>query len=147
MCETITDTRRWTLGGYARQYSWAQCRYCGRAQNHDCQRVECLLCGTAQCHGNGSGNGCCAVCHHGWLPGWSRMHLPRHYTDDGRTIMACGYAGCEGEAIATARKRSVCRTHAARVKVHKGLTLLEYVAEQIAARDAGQGWQKWRLVA
>jgi hypothetical protein len=80
------------------------------------------------------------------LAGWSRTHLPRTYTDDGQTILACGYAGCDEPAIATARKRSVCRTHAARVKVHKGLTLLAYVAECIAARDEGKGWQRWRLV-
>lgn len=147
MCTATHAVERWSRDGYAKQYNWSQCRYCGRASAHDCARVECLLCGTPQCHGNGSGNGSCAVCHHGWLPGWSRTHLPRTYTDDGRTIMACGYKGCTEPAIATARKRSICRAHAARVKVHNGLTLLEYVAERITARDEGKGWERWRLVA
>lgn len=132
-------TERWSLGGYARQYSWAQCRYCGRAQGHDCPRVECLLCGIAQCFGNGSGNGACAICHHGYLPGWSRI---------GRTT--CGYAGCEDKAVATARKRPVCRTHADRVKVHKGLTLSEYVSQRTASLAAGTlkvGLTPWKLVA
>jgi hypothetical protein len=131
---TITEQPRWTRGGYARQYSWPQCRFCGRAQTHDCPRVECMLCGSPQCFGNGSGNGCCAVCHHGYLPGWSRI---------GRTV--CGYAGCDHEAVAFARKRPVCTGHAERVKVARGLVLTDYVAEQIARRDAGKGWERWQL--
>lgn len=130
-------TARWSIGGYARQYSWPQCRYCGRAQSHDCQRVECMLCGTAQCFGNGSGNGSCAICHHGYLPGWSRI---------GRTT--CGYAGCDHEAIANARKRPVCIAHAERVKV-QGVALLKYATDRVERLHAGElkvGQATWKLV-
>jgi hypothetical protein len=130
---------RWSLGGFADQYSWPQCRYCGRAQSHDCPRVECTLCGSPQCFGNGSGNGHCAVCHHGLLPGWSGVsRIMRE---------GCAYKGCDHGAIATARKRAVCVDHAQRIKVSGGLTLAEYVERQLAHRDSGKGWQHWRLVA
>ena len=124
--------KRWSLGGYARQYPWPQCRYCGRAQNHDCERVECMLCGSPQCKDRAD----CRVCHHGYLPGWSRM---------GRT--ECGYSKCTEPAIAYARKRPVCASHAKRIKVAGGVTLTEHVARQIAHRDSGKGWEHWRLVA
>ena len=146
MSATTTLPARWSLGGLARVYSWSQCRYCGRAQNHDCPVVECLLCGSPQCHGNGSSNGLCAVCHHGFLPGWSRTHLPRAYTGDGGTIIACQYAGCDHEGIAIARRKPVCLAHAERIKVGKAETLAAYVARRIAHRDSGAGWERWRLV-
>jgi hypothetical protein len=117
---------RWSLGGYARQYPWPQCRYCGRAQDHDCPRVKCLLCGAAQCFGNGSGNGLCAICHHGYLPGWSRI---------GRTV--CARSGCEAPAVAIARKRPLCAAHAATVKVN-GKPLAEYVRERLELLESGR---------
>ena len=123
---------RWTRGGYAKQYPWPQCCYCGRASDRDCSRVECLLCGSPQCMGEGSRNGRCAVCHVGFLPGWSRgynLASARH----------CCRKGCEKESVATLRKRAVCRDHAA--------PLMESVAQAIANRDSGGGWERWRLVA
>lgn len=133
-------TERWSLDGYARQYRWPQCRYCGRGQDHDCPRVECLLCGSAQCFGNGS---TCSICHHGYLPGWSRSSFPI----DQRV---CGYAGCDHPAVARARKRPVCTDHAERIKMSGGVTLAAYVTARLAARDAGTlsvGMSRWKLVA
>ncbi len=130
----MTTDQRWSRRGYARQYDWAQCRYCGRAQAHDCPRVECRLCGSAQCFGNGSSNGHCSVCHHGLLTGW------------GGESKYCDYKGCDGQSVATARKLAVCIAHAQRVKVTKNQTLAEYVASRIAHRDSGKGWQYWQLV-
>lgn len=126
--------QRWMMSGPhgARSYAWAQCRYCGRAQSHDCAVVECLLCGSPQCFGNGAGNGLCAICHCGYLPGWSRI---------GRTV--CGYAKCEAPAVAVNRKRPVCLTHASTGKT--GTALAEYVASRVAHRDSGKGWEHWKL--
>lgn len=117
------------------RYKWPQCSYCGRAQDHDCPVVECPLCGTPQCHGHGA---TCSVCHHGWLPGWSRLG------DRG-----CRYKGCDAAAVATARRRPVCLEHAARVKVTgfgASMPLTEYVERCLEVRDAGKGWQRWTLV-
>jgi hypothetical protein len=50
--------------------------------------------------GDGGGNGQCAVCFEGLLPGWSGS--------DRR----CQRAGCGGQAVARQRKRAVCREHA-----------------------------------
>ena len=136
-----TAPSRWVRAGdleSARRYSWATCRFCGRAQAQDCPVAVCMLCATAQCHGHGGGSGCCAVCHHGYLPGWSRGHI--------RNARVCGYAGCENDAVAIARKRPVCIAHAQRVKVTGGLTLAEYVAVRLAHRDSGAGWERWALV-
>lgn len=133
--------QRWVYGGrYAtRSYPWPQCRYCGRAQNHDCKIATCDLCGSPQCFGNGSGDGTCNVCFYGYLPGWS-----------GYSSRTCGYKGCNKHAIAKApRVKDVCKDHAPRVKIRlsgRSVTLPEYVAEQIAHRDSGKGWQSWRLV-
>ncbi|HET8643802.1 MAG TPA: hypothetical protein VFM37_17835, partial [Pseudonocardiaceae bacterium] len=96
---------RWAMHGPygGRRYDWPQCRFCGRAQQGDCRPVECALCRTRQCHGNGLQ---CAICLHGWLPGWSRTHLPS---------TRCGYARCDEPAIATApRVARVCRGHVGR---------------------------------
>jgi hypothetical protein len=138
MSDNATVARgRWVRGGYygGRRYNWPQCTYCGRAGT-DCPAVECLLCGSRQCHGNGSGDGCCAVCYYGYLPGWSRSSEPKD----------CGYKSCDKDAIAKApRVKRVCADHADRVKVLK-MTLTEYVAEQVAVRDSGKGWQRWRFV-
>lgn len=130
---TTADTARWAMGGYAQAYPWAQCKYCGRAQNYDCPVVECLLCGTRQCNSRTD----CGVCHYGWIPGWSRG-----YGAD----KECGYAGCAEPAIAEApRIKRVCRNHIPRVKLSRR-SLTEHIAEQTAKRDAGKGWERWRYV-
>jgi hypothetical protein len=98
-----------------------------------------MLCATPQCFQNGGGNGCCKVCHHGWLPGWSRGYSPG-------TARTCGYKGCENEPVATCRKKAVCMEHAKRIKASKTQTLAEYVVERIAHRDSGKGWEFWTLV-
>lgn len=128
------ETARWSLEGYARKYPWPQCKYCGRAQDHDCAAVECLLCGTVQCHGS---RPACTVCLVGWKPGWSRT-----YNGGSK----CGYAGCDADAVATIRKKRACATHAAKAKVN-GMPMTDYLAERIAHRDSGKGWEHWRLVA
>ena len=127
---------RWVYQGYygGRQYNWAQCRYCGRG-GADCQPVACMLCASVQCQGNGTE---CHVCHFGWLPGWSRGYLQEH--------KLCGYAHCDAPAVATLRKRRACMAHAMRVKV-SGQLLAEYVAERLAHRDSGKGWERFRFVA
>jgi hypothetical protein len=140
---SIVVQERWSLGGYAQSYSWAQCRYCGRAQSHDCPRVECLLCGTPQCFGNGSGNGLCAICHHGYLPGWSRGYS----VANART---CQRAKCDAPAIATARRKTLCVDHARTVKVAGGITLEQYVNDRLEALNAGTlkvGLTPWKFVA
>lgn len=125
---------RWSIKGYARQYQWPQCRYCGRAQSHDCEPVACFLCGTIQCHGDKAE---CAVCLIGWKPGWSRNW-------SGGT--KCGYTGCDGDAVATIRKKRACSRHAAQAKVN-GMPMAGYLAGCIAHRDSGDGWEHWKLVA
>lgn len=134
---------RWVhRGPYGGQrYGWAQCRYCGRAQNGDCRAVDCLLCGTTQCHGNGGGDGCCSVCHFGYLPDWSRT----------AEEAVCGYTGCEESAVATApRVRRVCASHASRAAVHLPggrIPLADYATVQCAERDAGRpDWACWRYL-
>lgn len=122
----------------AARYSWPQCRYCGRAQNHDCPVAVCLLCGSPQCFGNGGGSGRCSVCLNGLLPGWSGVSEIVHN--------GCGYARCDLPAVAVARKKPVCIDHANQIKVGK-VTLAEHVRESIAHRDSGKGWQEWRLVS
>lgn len=132
---------RWVYGGYAAQYRWAQCKYCGRAASTNCDPVACLCCGTVQCFGNGGSNGRCKVCYHGFLPGWSRLggeHL-------------CGRKDCEGAAVTKApRVGRVCLAHAATTKLRVGtrsLTIVEFAAECVAHRDSGKGWERWRYVA
>ena len=125
------NTARWSRGGYAKPYPWPQCRYCGRAQSHDCKPVECLACGSRQCHGNGSRDGTCAVCYFGYLPGW------------GRSLSGgvCGYKTCPRVAVARApRVGQACSEHI------KGKLAAE-IATSIAHRDSGKGWQAWRWVA
>lgn len=134
-----TTTARWVMNGYygGRRYDWAQCRYCGRA-GQDCAAAVCLLCGTRQCFGNGSAGGTCAVCLHGWIPGWSR----------GGTAESkqCGYRGCELDAVANVpRVKRACIEHVKRARAGR-MSLPDYVAYQIKARDAGKWWQNWRLV-
>jgi hypothetical protein len=138
MSLTTSSTARWAQReklNSAQRYDWPMCRYCGRAQQHDCTLVECALCGTRQCHGNGSGRGLCAVCLYGYLPGWSRPHCER----------TCAYKGCDDEAVAFARKRAICLEHTQRVRVN-GLLLPEYVAARLAHRDSGAGWEQWTLI-
>lgn len=124
---------RWVLGE-VRRYAWAQCRFCGRAQDHDCPAATCLLCGSTQCYGNGPD---CRVCYHGFLPGWSRP-----------TGCQCGHRGCATAAVARApRVHRVCLAHARTTKLRIGgrtVTIAERAAELVAHRDSGDGWEHWR---
>jgi hypothetical protein len=133
-------TARWSLGGYAQQYAWAQCRYCGRAQSHDCPVVTCPLCSTALCFGRGHD---CSVCYHGFIPGWSRFPSERE----------CGRKGCDRPAIAKApRVKRVCAEHAKTTQIRlagRTVFLSDFAAEQVALRDAGKlavGYTHWRYV-
>lgn len=130
MTTTISQAARWSKGGYAKPYPWAQCRYCGRAQDYDCKPVECMACGSRQCHGNGSRNGTCAVCLVGYLPGWGHSLAQTR----------CGYAHCDNQAVARVpRVGQACAEHlrpAVRAKI----------TERVAHRDSGKGWEHWRWV-
>ncbi len=129
----IIDTARWSRGGYAKTYPWPQCRYCGRAQDHDCKPVTCPVCESRACFETGSE---CRVCYVGLIPGWSTSG----YDDRGRAIRECGYARCEREAIAKVpRVGRACREHL-------GPVILAKVAARIAHRDSGKGWEYWRWV-
>lgn len=131
---TASASARWTYGDVNTHYAWAQCRYCGKAQERDCTAVDCPACGSRQCHSNGSGNGTCQVCHYGWLPGWSRSAYDRE----------CGYRGCSAPAVANApRVKRVCAAHLDRAKVN-GVTLAAYIAGRVAHRDSGKGWEHFR---
>jgi hypothetical protein len=129
---------RWVYGGQHApgNYPWAQCRFCGRAQDGDCPPATCQLCGSVLCHGAGAD---CRVCHYGFIPGWSRGCAQR----------VCGRKHCAAEAVAKApRVGRVCAEHAKLTKLRlvggRTLTITEYVAERIAHRDAGKGWECWR---
>ena len=119
------------------RYDWPQCRFCGRAQIRDCRPVACLLCGSVQCHGNGSGNGRCKVCYFGRLPGWSGNHGE------------CDRASWHGTAVGVARKCRLCRAHIEAVKYGDravngySRTVAEFVAERLAHRDSGKGREHW----
>lgn len=126
---------RWVYGGHraAGNRTWAHCRFCGRAQNHDCPPATCRLCGSVVCHGAGPD---CPVCHYGFIPGWSRQPSERE----------CGRKHCTAEAVAKApRVRRVCTEHAKvtplRLYGGRTLTLAEYVAQRITHRDSGKGWE------
>lgn len=130
-------TARWVLTHLGiRNYPWPQCRYCGIAKEHDCPPATCLLCGTVQCFYNGPA---CKVCR-GYIPGWSRS------TDE----KTCGRKGCDKPSVAkAARVGQVCIGHAASTKVRVGgesLSLVDYAARQVAHRDSGEGWERWRYV-
>jgi hypothetical protein len=131
------DESRWCLGGAygGRRCDWPQCRYCGRAQNQVCPVVVCPLCGSRQCRSHSE----CAVCLYGWLPGWARG-----------SEVSCGYEGCDGPAVARAPGVGrVCKGDVGRVRVRlqgRSVPLDEFVAEQLAQRDAGAGWQHWAYV-
>lgn len=147
MTAFVSPTARWSRGGYVEARPWlsSYCKYCGRVQQEgDCRLVDCLACGSRQCHGNGGGRGTCAICHHGWLPSWSHG-----YSDD----RLCGYKGCGRDAVAYApRVRRVCKEHLTRVTVGTGKTrqtLGIYIAERVAERDSGKGrypMSGWRWV-
>ena len=123
---------RWSRGGYAKPYPWAQCRYCGRAQSYDCKPVECPACNSRVCHGGGSE---CRVCLVGMLPGWG-FGYDRQYKD----MRKCGYARCEGEAIARVpRVGRACSGHLSE-------SIRAKIAERVAHRDSGKGWELWRWV-
>lgn len=124
------DAARWSMGGYARQYPWSQCKYCGRASTRDCPAVACLLCGTVQCFALDAH---CKVCLIGWIPGWSRPST------------TCGYARCDEPAVATIRKKAACAGHAMAASQH-GAPVPLYLAERIVHRNVGDSWEFWRLM-
>ena len=79
----------------------------------------------------------CKVCYVGLIPGWSTSGYDQH----GKAIRLCGYAKCENEAIARVpRVGRSCREHLTPTVINK-------VAERIAHRDSGKGWESWRYVA
>ncbi|HZN77940.1 MAG TPA: hypothetical protein VFC00_40535 [Micromonosporaceae bacterium] len=129
---------RWVYGGAhaTRDYPWPHCRFCGRAQDHDCPPASCQLCGSVVCRDDDAD---CRICHYGYIPGWWRPDPAR----------VCSRTNCTAAAVAKApRVRQVCADHA-RLTVlwlHGGrrLTLTEYVAERLAHRDSGRGWEHWR---
>jgi hypothetical protein len=135
----VDDRSRWVrLEDYTSQSRYSRCRFCGRAQDEDCAPQDCLLCGSRLCHGTGPS---CRVCRKGWIPGWWRG------VEDG----LCGRKGCEEPAVAEGvpRVRRVCATHVEDVRLRwrgRSLSLLEYVAECIAHRDSGAGWERWHFV-
>lgn len=137
--ELTLASPRWVYTGPygGRRYNWAQCRFCGRAGQHDCVPAACLLCESVQCNDKDT----CRVGLYGWMPGWYRGH--------GRRI-TCGYKGCERQPVANApRVRQVCAEHVTRVKVRcmgGWVPLLECVADRIAHRDSGDGWERFRFV-
>lgn len=59
--------------------------------------TECEACGTKQPMANGIARGQCRHCYHGRLKGWSWMNRE-----------TCGYAGCNGRAIAEALRVNQC---------------------------------------
>lgn len=141
---TATATGRWVASNLSTSYNWAQCSYCGRAQQHDCPPATCLLCGTVQCHGNGGNDGTCRLCHHGYLPGWGRNH----------DASICGRKGCDNHAVTKApRIGQACSDHAKVTKLRIGsrsITLADYAAERVAHRDSGKGdyqYDRWRWAA
>lgn len=129
-------------GVQARRYEYmnTQCRYCG----HSCSgrgpvgahsRVTCLACGTPQCDRD---SGKCLVCMVGWLR--TSFWMARG------TRSACGYAGCEGQAVADApRVRQVCLGCLARPK-SRGQTLADEIANYLRLRDRG-GQGHWQRIA
>lgn len=134
---TATITGRWIYGNHS---TTGGCRYCGRYADRDCAPVTCRACDTVQCHGNGGGKGTCFVCHNGWLPGWSHDYR----------VETCGYKGCSEPTVSYApRVGRVCRTHLERATTRDGgrtRTLAAYIAERIAHRDSGKGWERYRFV-
>jgi hypothetical protein len=122
-------TGRWVVIMPGRYEPGRNCAYCGSYyDNGRCTPVACLLCRTIQCSGNGSGDGCCRLCSHGYLPGWSRTTREAQ----------CGYAGCLQPAAGwVTRSKPACLHHATG-------RLAAHVAERIAYRDAGgAGHLRW----
>jgi hypothetical protein len=130
---------RWVMGD-RRMVSADSCSFCGWFGNGDCAPVACLLCDTVQCHRNGTGDGCCRVCHRGFLPGWSHI---------GREI--CYRRSCDQKAVGRASRGSVCKACAGIIKIRdrgQSLTLAAYAAERVAERDSGKGHYllRWQFV-
>jgi hypothetical protein len=130
---------RWVYGGQhgARNYAWAQCRFCGR-RTATARRLSasCVVRSCATARGRNA-----RVCHYGFIPGWSRPSAQRE----------CGCKHCAGVAVAKApRVGRVCADHAKVTKLRlaggRTLTITQYVAERIAHRDTSKGWQCWRWV-
>jgi len=106
----------------ARVYDFSLCKLCGAAgfTTGRCETTTCLYCGTVQCMSNGGGRGQCAICHHGFLPGWSGSHAGT----------PCSYKGCIEPAVGRfPRKGRVCASHGTRI-LGAG-----YLAQQLVERD------------
>jgi hypothetical protein len=76
-----------------------------------CLQVKCRACDAIQCHGNGTGNGCCKVCFYGRLPGWSF----------GREPKTCQYKGCDEPAVYSrlpGSKKACCAKHGRQI-IHR----------------------------
>jgi hypothetical protein len=123
-------------GVQARQYDFMhrQCRYCGHACGPGLAhpRTTCMACGTPQC---ATDSGECLVCPAGWL------RVPY-----GRSAF-CGYAGCEGPAVAKAPRVGQvclgCLDRPTRFWQGRSITLAADIARHLAQRDrSGEGWQK-----
>lgn len=133
--ETVTIPARYTRLD-ALQWEHSLCRACGGAGAADrpaCRVAVCEACGTPQCGSHGRSSGRCAVCHIGYLSGWS--HGQRR----------CRYKGCSEPPIALDGAFGYCRGHCARGR-KRGMTvrvtLAEYIAERLAERARG-----WALIS
>lgn len=106
-----------------RVYDFSLCKACGAAGGCDlsgCSTMTCLFCGTPQCSSNGLGRGQCAVCYHGFLPGWFGSQPGQ----------ACSYKGCSAPAVGRfPRKGRCCQAHGERILG------AEYVSARLAERD------------
>jgi hypothetical protein len=123
----MRETLDWHAEYYRTQFNCLACgTYWGQPDHGDraCDVATCMLCQSPQCMGYGLGNGTCAICLYGLLPGWSGNDRK------------CGYAGCGNKAVARApRIGYVCMEHTRRVKIGKLDTLAEYVVRHLEARD------------
>jgi hypothetical protein len=127
---------RWGVQARRYEYMNAQCRYCGSGCTGPANgvaahpRAECLACGTPQCD-----QGSCIVCMAGYVG-----RPPYSVRADGGT---CGYARCDGQAVAKApRVGRVCLGHLTQAK-SRGQTLADDIASYVRLRElGGLDWQK-----
>ena len=123
-------------------YMNAQCRYCGSGCSGPANSVVahplalCLACGTPQCDKQRE----CLVCMAGFVG-----RPPYSVRAEGSS---CGYAKCDGPAVAKApRVGRVCLAHLSKPVIIRGgngrITLADTIAAALLQRDrGGQGWQK-----
>lgn len=128
---------RWGVQATRYTYMNAQCRYCGSGCSGPAggvaahPRAECLACGTPQCDTTGS----CLVCFAGYV-----ARPPFSVRAEGGI---CGYARCDGQAVARApRVGRVCLADLAKAK-SRGTTLADDIANSVRLRElGGLDWQK-----